>query len=211
MIKLRNAALYKKMDTLEHQFGADEGIDMSGAHRTAMRDLLQTFEPYYESTYRCMKLETNSTPFSDFLHHPNCLASGRVHTLLTERKPDSFVRLIRDLITLYEIEYERGLPVALCSNSIVTEYSPLLPDFGRPERELSDLVFDLYVEPDPLRWLAVLAQAAVGRDIQEVFVDLCAYSDCTKEMLKYVVEFTSGEYLTQQLSRARAVMSTRLA
>jgi hypothetical protein len=162
-----------------------------------------------------MKLKTDSTEFSDFLHHPNCLANVRVHTFLRDGNSDAFEKLIRDLVVLYDVKRQRDLLVALCSHSIVTEYSPLLLDFGVTGKQVSEIAFHFYVEHDPLRWLAMLAKLAEGKDIQEVFQSIIeglnAYSDCPKVILKYVIEFTCDEFLSAPLRRARAVIKKRLA
>jgi hypothetical protein len=159
-----------------------------------------------------MTFETDSSEFFDFLHHPNSLASGRVHTFLTERGSESLTKLIRDLTVLYELRTDIDVLIALCSNSIVTEYLPLLLDFGQTSSEVCEAVFDLYVEHDPLRWLA---QIAAGRNIAEVFQmvirGLNAYSDCTKEILRYVVEFTCDDHLTNAAKAVRAVITQTLA
>jgi hypothetical protein len=187
---------------------------MSGVHQEAMRALLAKYRPLLDPTYHCMKSETDSTMFSDFLHHPNCLASGRVATFLTERGSGAFSKLIKDLVSLYEARADRDLIVALCSNSLVVEYSPLLLDFGFKKSQSLELLFDFYVEHDPMAWLARLSTLAEGRDIQavlEMVVDgLGTFSDSAKEILKYIVEFTCDDYLTAPMRRARTAITKQL-
>jgi hypothetical protein len=201
-LELANAQIYKRMAHIETMFG-----EIGSEHQTAIKAMLREFRADYNEVGGFMKATADTTPFWDFLNHPNCLARARAHIFLTDRSSDHLMRLIRELIGLYELDTDIDVLIALCSSSLVLEYSPVITDFGTPG-EISLDAFDLFVEHDPLRWLGKVVELCRGKEFRQEFpaivVRLNVFTDSTRELLRYVVDYTIADFLSQEMRSARA-------
>jgi hypothetical protein len=190
--------IYRRMAEIEGMFG-----EIASEHQTAMKAMLRDFRTEYNEAGGFMKASADTTPFWDFLNHPNCLTGARVHVFLTDRGGDHLMQLIRDLIALYELDTDIDVLVALCSSSLVVEYSPVIVDVGTPG-DVSLDAFDLFVEHDPLRWLGKVVDLRCEQEFPTIIAQLNVFTDSTRELLRYVVDYTIADFLSQEMRTARA-------
>jgi hypothetical protein len=210
--QLKNVALYHQLNNIETRF--PDFTDYDGSiriHVSAFQDLLSSYRPFLDLQNHCMKLETDTSRFWDFLNHPMCPASCSIHSFLTERRPGGFGKLVEDLISLYELTNDVDVLVALCSSSLIVEHSPTLIDFGTGVSQFVEAAFEFYIDVDPLHWLARMNEVCKNGDdtaiLGDILSGLSVLASSWKEIVRYVVDFTVDDYLPPDLRAVRALLS----
>jgi hypothetical protein len=173
----------------------------------AMKEMLRGFRGEFDASRGCLKWHTSSAVFMDFLNDPAGLAAAPVRSFLPEGGGQHFWKLVKDLIGLYEVRENREVFVALCCNAIAAECSPVARGFGVAD-EFSEDAFELFVEHDPLRWLARVAEFCQGKPFRAAFADIVrglnAFSHSTREILEFVVGYSSPKFLRPKAQSARS-------
>lgn len=206
-----NSVIFQKIGTIAIKYGKGGELDSVDLQAAAFHRLIASYKVQYNDNARSMKIGTNSGAFLDFLVHPNSSAYPLYKKFIDNPVVDAYRELTADLIQFYGIQSadECSIINALVSHAFAPMLLPKVAADGKGGDDIDALAYgiELFGIDDPLVVLHTICENLDIDDVDAGITKACSALEMITsshlEILRFVYDFTSTEYLSAKMNSVR--------